>query len=143
MCISLQNSRSLRAKNVPCFLAVFSTITHTGHHRYIFIPKYEDLKLPIQYLPFSLSHCKLEKKTYPCLLSLVTSTGSETLKILYELSAHLNQIEEVACLLGIKRISCNAWTSFEYKNSTNMRFTFPLKTNKTRLQNDAFNISSV
>lgn len=71
------------------------------------------------------------EKNISCLLSLVTSTGSETLKILYELSAHLNQIEEVACLVGITRISCNIWTSFEYKNSTNMRFTFLLKTNKT------------
>lgn len=76
------------------------------------------------------------------ILSLVSSTGSETLKVLYKLSAALNQIEEVAQLVGIKRISCNIWTSFEHKNPTNMSFASPLN-NKPRFQNDAFEINPI
>lgn len=53
------------------------------------------------------------------------------LKILYKLSADLNQIEEVAHLADIKRIFYNIWTSFEYKNSTTMSFASPFKQHAT------------
>ena len=62
--------------------------------------------------------------------------------ILYKLSAELHRIEEVAQLVGIKRIFCNIWTSFEYKNSTNMSFD-SLLDNMPQFQNDAFEINPV
>ena len=64
------------------------------------------------------------------------------LKTLYKLSVDLNQIEEVAHLAAIKRIFCNIWTSFEYKNSTNMSFASPLN-NMPQFQNDALEINPV
>ena len=62
--------------------------------------------------------------------------------ILYKLSADLNQTEEVAHLVDIKRILCNIWTSFEYKNFTNMSFD-SLLDNMPWFQNDAFEINPV
>lgn len=63
------------------------------------------------------------------------------LQILCKLTADLNQIEEVAHLVGIKRISCNIWTSFEYKNST-MSFASPFN-NMPRFQDVACEINPV
>lgn len=60
----------------------------------------------------------------------------------YKLSADLNEIEDVAHLVDIKKISCNIWTSFKYKNSTNMSFASPLK-NMPQFQNDAFETNPV
>ena len=62
--------------------------------------------------------------------------------ILYKLSAELNQIEEVAQLVGIKGIFCNIWSSYEYKNPTKMSFDSVLD-NMPQFQNDAFEVNPV
>ena len=150
-CVSPQpDSRSLSVETAPRFpYNVPQSAWHiTGHHKNIFVPEWRS-ESTNTIITFLLIWVQMSKDHILVSYHWFQVWAQRCWKyILYKLSAELNQIEEVAQLVDIRgssetfETSATFWTSFEYKNPSNMSFD-SLLDNMPQFQNEVFEVNPV